>query len=379
MKGVFLFADFYDSTSTSLRILKASKDLFSSIKFVYWARTGIPRKIPKDGIYKDINFDCFVETAPPQSKKIYALTFKYQFWLLQKLRKENNNFVVALTFYTILPALIYKYLFNRKCKVIYDPRDYVADSFSFNKIGAFVLRLADNLFIKLSDFVVFPDEQYFIYYGMFPLKREKCLVLPNSTEDQIGETEKIDIYEKYNLPKEKHLIPILGYFAEGRGEKVLFELIRKNRDDLHFVVAGDIRDEEFLRIFKESKNVSFLGKVPYLDALTILKSSLLSPQLYEPKLKNNAYAFATKYFDCLMVGTPIVVSRGQILQGDEIEKYHFGWVIDYDDTTALEEITDSEIQGSQIDKGRMREYFLKNYDFNLFKPKLRAAYERFIT
>lgn len=378
-KGLFLFADYFDSTTTVIRVLKASKDLFGEINFLYWARLGQERYPPDEDIYKDLKFDAFTKTASPRSLSALLLFVKFQWWLFKKLLEKKSDFVVAFTFYTIFPALIYKFFFNWKCKVIYDPRDYAADSYRVNKLVNFTIRFIDNLFIMASDFVIFPDRQYFIYYGLFKLRKDKFLILPNSTEDSFEQVENNNIYLKYNLPEDKFIIPVIGYFSETRGEKILFELIKQNDPRLIFVFAGDIRDEYHLTFFEQNENIIYLKKIPYIDALTIMKEALLVPQLYDPKLKNNVYALPTKYYDCLMVGTPVVVSSGQKDVAQEIINNNFGWAIGYYDVEALSKIINNYIDNrSLINKNDLREFFLEKYDYNIHKLKLREAYLRFL-
>ena len=378
-KGLFLFADYYDATTASRRVLLSTKHIFDEIDFVYWARLGTHRK-KVEQIYDGINFSVFDKTAKPRSLGVLTLFLSFQFWLLQQLLKKKPKFVVAFTFYTIFPALIYKYFFKWNCKVIYDPRDYVAVSFRINKIVAFCVKFVDNIFIKLSNFVIFPDRQYFIHYGIFHLPKEKYLIIPNSAENIYDQVVNNDIYLKYNLPKDKFIIPILGYFSETRGEKILFELIQRKQHNLFFLFAGDIRDQNHLDFFKNNAdNVVFIDKVPYLDALSIMHQSILVPQLYDPETKNNVYAMPTKYYDCLMIGTPVIVSNGQIDVANEIKENNFGWVIDYYDTDSLENCINRLISNPNlIDKEAMKKFFLKNYDYNIFKVKLEEAYKKFL-
>lgn len=378
-QGLFLFADYYDATTASRRVLNSTKHIFEDIKFVYWARLGVERRSQEE-IYENIDFEFFNGTARPRSFQVLMLFIKFQVWLMKILIKEKSDFVVAFTFYTIFPALLYKYLINWKCKVIYDPRDYVSVSFRINKIIAFLVRFLDNICIKLSDFVIFPDRQYFIHYGMFSLKQDKFLIIPNSAEDVYEKVILNDVFTKYSLPTDKYIIPVLGYFSETRGEKILFELIERNHKELFFVFAGDIRDPKHLKFFDEhAHNLIFLDKVPYIDALSIMYNSILVPQLYDPATVNNVYAMPTKYYDCLMIGTPVVVSHGQIDVAKEININNFGWSIDYNDTNALEKLIFDLIKNkSLIDKDSLRDYFLKNYDYTIFKEKLKNVYLRFL-
>ena len=94
-----------------------------------------------------------------------------------------------------------------------------------------------------------------------------------------------------------------------------------------------------------------------------MKESLLSIQLSNPLIINDSYALFTKFYDCLMVGTPIIVSSGQINQARIIKKNNFGWVIQYDDLNILREtIFDYIKKPHSIQKEKLRAYFLKNYD-----------------
>lgn len=374
-KALFLFADYYDATTVSRRVLAATKPIFDEVEFLYWGRLGAERE-SKEAIFSDIPKLAFTETAKPRSMAVLGLFFRFQFWILKQLKTKKPQFVIAFTFYTILPALVYKYVFNRSCKVVYDPRDYVSVSYNLNQFVAFVLNFTDNLFIKFSDLVIFPDRQYFIYYGRFKLKEDHYFILPNSAEDLYDSLENINIYEKYKLPQGKNIIPILGYFEEARGEKALFDLIQENDDRLHFVFAGDFREEKYLLFFDQQKeNVSYLNKIPYTDALVIIKESLIIPQLYDPQLLNNVYAYPTKYYDCLMVGTPMIVSTGQIDVFEEIIKYNFGFGIVYNDLEGFKKVINDLIENKHlVDKKEMRRFFLKNYDYNLFRDKLKQKY-----
>ena len=379
-KAFFIFADYYDATSTARRVVTATKTIFEEIEFIYWARLGEERK-NDEFIFSSVTKTAYKKTARPRSLGVLFLFIRFQFWILKKLISRKPKFVIAFTFYTIFPALLYKYLFNWKTKVIYDPRDYVSVSYRVNKLISLGLNLIDNIFIKVSDFVIFPDRQYFIYYGKFKLSENKYLILPNSTEDCYEQTLSIDVFKKYSLPKDKKLIPVLGYFSETRGEKIIFDLIKEKHQNFHFVFAGDIRDENHLAFFEDNRdNVSFVGKIPYLDALTIMKEALFVPQLYDPQLLNNVYALPTKYYDCLMVGAPIVVSNGQIDVANEIVKNNFGWSIDYYDLESLRAIMfDFSNNQDSINKDKLREYFLEKYDYAIFKPKLRAVYAKFVS
>ncbi|NML70471.1 glycosyltransferase family 4 protein [Chryseobacterium sp. RP-3-3] len=375
-KSLLLFADYFDATTATRRVVNALNENFDQLEFVYWARLGHEREINEE-IFKNIPKKVYKETAPPRSFGVLVQFVKYQMWLFKTLLEKKPSLVIAFTFYTIFPALFYRLFINRKSKVIYDPRDYVAVSYRVNIVISSIIRFLDNLCMKFSDFVIFPDKQYFSHYGMFKLPKNKYFVLPNSAEDVYNQLEDIDLEKLYNIPVEKPLIPILGYFSETRGKELLFRAIQdENLSEFHFVFAGDLRDESEISFLNSKKNVTFLPKVPYLHALKIIQKSIVVPQLYDPKLLNNVYAFPTKYFDCLMVETPMIVSSGQKDVLEEIKKYNFGFGIEYDDYDGFVMILKKLLKNELVvDKKSLRTFFLNTYNYNLYKQKLADIYK----
>lgn len=377
-KTIFVYPEYYDATTASNRVLNASKDLFEDLRFFYWAKTGFPRKIEEE-IFSGIEKVAFTKIAKPRSFKVFLLFIEFQFWIIKNLLKVKPDLIVSFTFYTIFPSLLYKYFFKWNTRVIYDPRDYIAVSYLVNKVVVFCLRLLDNIAIKLSDFIIFPDFQYFRYYGLFKLSKDKYYILPNSTESIQYSLPKEDIYKKYNINSNCKIIPILGYFAETRGRKLFFEVIKMNLPNFHFIFAGDLRDPIDIAFFTSQPNVSYLGKIPYLEALFIIKNSSFTPLIYDPLSLNNKYAYPTKFYDSLMVGTPVLVSIGQIDIWEIIRNNNMGYGIPYNDTKAFVEILENlDNTIYKIDRELLKKYFRENFDFSSFKPGLRKVYSQYL-
>lgn len=376
IKTVFLYPDYFDNTTATRRVLETARDLFPDLSFFYWQRAGVQSTF-SDPLYDGINKTTFRLQAPPRSFKVLLVTLQFQWWLFSRIKEEKPQIICAFYIYTILPALVYKYLFNRKCKVIYDPRDYFAAVFRVPSAVRYLLRFIDNLFIKLSDRVLFPDQQYFTHYGIFEIKKEKYFILPNSTSDKLDTIKKCSLHEHLNIPKQTKIIPIIGYFSEDRGRKMFFEAIRRQPAGIHFVVAGAFRDENDIAFFKSNQNVSFLGKIPYLEALWIMQESAIVPILCSPDSLNYKYAIPTKFFDSTMVGTEVLVSDGQIDVSRIIQTVELGFCIPYNDVEAfLGVLTSLPVQKDPKRIARIRQYFLENYDFTLFQSALRTFYSQ---
>lgn len=374
-KALFIYPDYYQSTTATRRVLISSSKFFSKITFAYWARQGYVID-PKDNIFDGIEMSVFLKSAPPRSFQVLLLFIKFQLWVFKIIFKQKPEFISAFTFYTIIPSLFYKYFFNWKCKVVYDPRDYVSVCYRVNKFTEWCLNVADNICIKLADLTIFPDNQYFSYYGRFKLKGDKYFILPNSTEDSWGLMRKESTHQRYAIDKDMSIIPFIGYFSETRGRDLIYEIIRQKPTRFHFIIAGDFRNQEDIDFFNEQENVSFLGRITYLEALAIMRDSLVVPLLYDPVSLNNKYAFPTKYYDSLMVGTPVIVSFGQVDVYEAIKKYHIGSAIEYNDVNAFRTLL-LEMKENQpkVDKDRIRNLFLNEYDYNLYRDRLSKVYK----
>ena len=375
---LFLYPDDYDATTATRRVLEAGRNLFPELKFLYWARNGVPRET-KDSFYDGIQKEVFLKVAPPRSLKVVWITLIYQVWLLRKIIAYKPGFISAFYFYTALPALLYKYIFNRKCKVVYDPRDYFAVCYIVHPAITWTLRLVDNIFMRLADQVIFPDKQFFTYYGMFKMPQEKYFILPNSTEDCYGELVNDCINTTYNIPAGSIIVPLIGYFSETRGKDLFFKVIKMQPEGVHFIVAGVIRDPSDEAFFRSQSNVTFLDKIPYRKALWIMRESTFVPLLYDPASLNNKYAIPTKFYDSLMVGTPVMVSFEQEDVYHIVSTFKLGVGIAYNNVEQfLENLIIFRQNTHVFNRSDLRTHFLSTYDFSLYKQGLYDFYKKLI-
>ena len=68
--------------------------------------------------------------------------------------------------------------------------------------------------------------------------------------------------------------------------------------------------ERFLRTkeaFPQTSNIFYLGQLNYLEALSLMKQVDAVPLLYNPEIELHKMLFPTKYYESMMVGTPIII------------------------------------------------------------------------
>lgn len=373
-KALFLYPDDFDATTATRRVLKSSSDLFSDLKFLFWARNGVV-KITNDDLYLSIKKDVFIRKVRPRSLHVVFVTLLFQFWLLKRIRQYKPEMIVSFYIYTIIPALVYKYVFNRNCKVVYDPRDYFAVCFDIPGVLSGLLKVIDNLFMQLADRVVFPDQQYFNHYGLFKMNADKYFIIPNSMSAEPERIPVLDFRKELGLPEDMMIVPLIGYFSGGRGRDMVFDVIRRKPEGVHFVVAGNIRDPHDEVFFRACSNVTYLDKIPYLKALALMQQSAFIPLLYNPKLLNNRFAIPTKFYDSIMVGTPVVVTHQQADLSEMVVRNELGVSINYDSAdeffSVIMKFKDGVINS---DSQMLQSYFLEHYDFKVFKNGLHDFY-----
>lgn len=82
---------------------------------------------------------------------------------------------------------------------------------------------------------------------------------------------------------------------------------------------------------KTNPRIIFHGKVPYETALELEKSSDIMLGLYNPAIPNNRLAAPNKYYESLMLGTPLLAVRGTSV-GDWVESEETGYALNSDFT-----------------------------------------------
>ena len=96
---LFLYPDDFDATTATRRVLESSRSLFPNLKFLYWARTGVPKET-RDEFYEGIEKEVFLKKAPPRSLKVLWITILFQFWLLKRIIRYKPELISAFYFYS---------------------------------------------------------------------------------------------------------------------------------------------------------------------------------------------------------------------------------------------------------------------------------------
>lgn len=358
MKMMFLRASEYKPTPAIPRAIEAGKGLFDKVIIACWNRN--KRKID-EGDDGDLTVTRFSMTAPPRSLRIIFVTMLYQIWVFWQVIKERPSIIQVLDFESVVPASIARFLVG--ATMIYDIRDPFADCYKFPKMFRNLAYAIDWVFMGLSSAFIVPGQDRLGYLGKWGRSKRPTLVFPNTCYDlirQIPETVKgLDV--KNNCVR----IAYIGYLDRSRGAMLWAELCSQKESQMELLVAGECRDTELASILTSNSGIKFLGMLSNLESMAVMMSSHAVALLYDTSVAVNRMAAPNKFYEALMVSTPVIVSRGMNL-GKIVAEENLGYIVDYGDIESLKEafekLKDPHILSDM--RKRCRNYYLKNFQLS---------------
>jgi glycosyltransferase involved in cell wall biosynthesis len=246
----------------------------------------------------------------------------FVFGYLVKNRKEIS-IIHACDLDSAFPATLFKFIFGRKVKVIFDVFDwYTATLHKQNKLILLIFKFMEFFSIKNSDEVIVCEPERI---KQIPFKLNKqALVFPN-----IPFFKKLDFLfenEEYKFDDEKVVFSYVGGFADERFLDELLEIADAGKINLLIAGYGEDKIEKKCREITK-KNVKFFGKVNYEVGLNIMQNSDIIYAMYCKSNPNHLFAAPNKYYECMLLGKPILSTKG-ISIAEKIIRYDIGYVID---------------------------------------------------
>lgn len=252
------------------------------------------------------------------------------FWfryLIARLRKmvDKDTMIHACDIDTAFPAALYKFFFNRKAFVLYDVFDWMsAMSAKTNPIIMkgikfmewFTLRHIDKLYICEEERrIQIPDaEKYDIS------------VLPNIP--MIDKPESVRVVDKkYYFDNNLPTLSYVGWFSYGRFLDELIDVAKKKKINLLIAGYGNKEIEDACSDTVSNDNIRYYGRVDYLEGLKMMYNSDLMYAMYCKVEPNHIYAAPNKFYECMLLGKPIITTKGIII-GDKVEKLNIGYTIE---------------------------------------------------
>lgn len=335
------------------------------VRVLLWDREG---KHPKRERLHGYDIIRFRRRAPYGKPMLLFHMLGWWCHVLKFLRQEKCDIIHACDLDTGLPALFAARL--RRCRLVYDIFDFYAYMIAVSlhpslrsMIAGFERRVAAG-----SDLLVIADDARLEQLGNAGRQVRKRITIMNVPEEKVPLSQK---------SAEKFTLFYGGIINRERG---LHELVKavEALESCELVVAGYGPDEkELIPIFKKSRNVRYLGNLPYAEVLGWTAKANVVPALYDPAVPNNRYASPNKLFEAMMFSKPVIVNRETTMAGI-VKKENCGMVVKYGDVRELRDAILKLKSGVKLSielgmNGRMA--YEREYNWKEMENRLLLAYE----
>lgn len=269
-------------------------DFFNSLnrefntKFYFEHQNPLEQNFDKEIINSQLNFSY-------SYLNIGLFGIKNLRWDIFKILKKENPDLIFISEYTILGVLvlIYKFLFNRKAKIVITCDDNIDMAISVNllkKITRFVLLCYVDLVLVTNDKVKdwykksFSENIRFFY---FPIIQSES-IFRSSLQKSLSLS--LKLFQKYDLNNKK-VILFVGRLVPVKNVTFLiktFEQLYVKRNDLVLFIVGDgherISLEKYLQFNIAKQSIYIVGKKEGLElkAYYNLADLFVLPSVYEP-------------------------------------------------------------------------------------------------
>jgi glycosyltransferase involved in cell wall biosynthesis len=261
--------------------------------------------VRQNEIYKNILIERIkIKSWKGGKKKFLVFNFKL-FWKLIKLEFK----ILHVHDLWVLPASAIANFFKRK-KLIYDAHEYYRglEIFSQKPFSGKFWALIEGIFIRSADRIItinsFHSDLYQKTYRNLP-GIDIILNLPR--KEKLPDQKGLSQFSQRNS-----VILYQGILKKGRGlEKIVTLFKDMTIGSLELVGYGDSEDDlrALVEKFNLQNRVIFKGKVSWEKLLDETRRARCGLVLFEPTSINYTYALPNKFFEYVMMGTPVIASK----------------------------------------------------------------------
>jgi glycosyltransferase involved in cell wall biosynthesis len=327
---------------------------------------------------------CWIQTTD-YAKSVSFGRLKNMYWFKKNLKKLSltdlpQPHAVVVSSPSMFPVIFAKKICRKfKAKLIFEIRDIwpltlrEIGNLSFFHPVVMYMKYFERYGYRNADFIVslLPDASG--YYEKNGMKKEKFRYIPNGIDPNLWNHDP-DTNIDFNIPSKKFIVGYAGTVGVTNALHVFIQAAQllSERDDIHFVIAGNGGEKEALKSMAET-----LHNLTFVDA--VQKSSV--PSLLEQfdacyiGLKNEPlFRFGVspnKLFDYMMAAKPIIYAIGS--SNKPVDDAECGITIPPGSPEAIAEAVINIYKMTKDERKTMgqngREYVLKNHAYNTLAQK----------
>lgn len=317
------------------RILKRVKALENdfNITLIYWDRGQKEKEsFEIDAKHNVIKINLNAPQGNP-AKRIVPL-IKYTVKVIKVLKNKKPTIIHAANMDMLMIAVMYKQIYNKKTKIVYEVADLPKYSFiqKTDSLKSFIARILQviekKMTTKISKIVLSSPYFWDNYFSRF-IDKDKYLFIPNAPSKKL--------FNKY-VKKNKDIFTI-GYIGSIRYVdqlKMLIDAVDELRNNIEVFIAGS--GPGYKEIFEYSKGKDFVkiyGPYNYEKEIVNLYEKVdCTYSVYNVELENVKIALPNRLYESIVCEIPIIGAKGTKL-GKFIEEKEIGVSINYNDKEEL--------------------------------------------
>lgn len=252
--------------------------------------------------------------------------FKWMWYVFIYLKKHRNVTTIhACDLNTAFPAALFKCLYKRDVVLIFDACDWFSAEFVKNILLNALLVAMEKFAYKWADELIIcePERKEQI---PFLLKKEP-LVMRNIPEIDMEQV--VDEQDKYKFENNNPTLAYLGGFDDGRFLLELLTLVETEPVNLLIAGSGNEIIMNKCQELNSRENVKYFGRVKMEEGLNMENAADVVYAMYCKIKPNHIYAAPNKYYEALLLGKPLITTKGTIV-GNKVEHYGTGWAVEED-------------------------------------------------
>lgn len=249
---------------------------------------------------------------------------KWMLFVYKYLKQHKDVTTIhACDLNSAFPAAVFKALHKRDVTLLFDACDWFSANFSNNKLLCYCFGLMEEFTCRMANELIICEPER-VEQVHFKLRKEP-LVMPNIPE--IDSSLITEVQDKYRF---NNMWPTLAYLGGFSDNRFLLEILSlAETEPFNLLIAG-YGNKDVLKKCEELRdrdNIKYFGRVSMEDGLNMENAADIVYAMYCKSNPNNIYAAPNKYYEALLLGKPLITTKGTIV-GKKVHDNKIGWVVE---------------------------------------------------
>lgn len=238
---------------------------------------------------------------------------RYIFQIKKYLAKQDYDLIHCHDLDGVIAGYIIK---KKKVDIIFDMHEFYEVQGKKQRIR-YIVRLIVKLFQNKSKYIIYVNDSQTTVVDN--LNKKKLIFLPNYPDTSNFENSE----KKYS---EKLRISYIGVVRQFNELKNLLEACKDN-DNVRVSIHGDgVAYRELNNIKGNYRNAEITGYYDFSESNKLYNEADVLYAIYPTTSLQNRIGYPVKLFEAIITKTPIIVSKGTVLE-DFIQRHDIGFVV----------------------------------------------------